>query len=97
MLKLYEAAMSPDADISSNGFFMMVLAVDILGATVHIEKELDALYNGLGASFIEHGEVRIQEVKPSHGFQAGTILCSFSIPYTKPDTVNMVAIKGDTS
>lgn len=91
-LKLYEAQMAPDPDISSNGFYMMVLAVDILGATVHIEKELDALYNGLGASFIQHGEVTIAEFKPP--FKAGTILCSFSIPYVKP-TVNMVAIKGE--
>ena len=81
-LKLYEAEMAPAPDVQSNGFYMMVLAVDILGATVHIEKELDALYNGIGESLVESGEVTIGEVKPP--FKAGTILCSISIPHGRP-------------
>lgn len=85
-LKLYEAEVLPDVDISSRGFYMLVLAVDILGATVHIERELDNVYgDGLGADFVTHGTATIREVKPP--FKSGYLLCRISYPPEPPSII----------
>ena len=82
-LKLYEGEILADPDIQSNGFYMLVLAVDILAAMVHIERAVDEHYgDGLGTIFVETGECKIKEFNGP--FRAGTVLCNISYPHDRP-------------
>lgn len=84
-LRLFEADLPSDSEINADGFYMMVLAVDLEQAKKYIEIQLDYVYrNGLGGSLIEHGEIIISEVQPP--FPKGRVLCAFSYPH-KPKSL----------
>jgi hypothetical protein len=75
-LKLFEASLKPDPQINADGFYMMVLAVDIQNAIVRIQQYFNNVYGGV--IDVEKDGVSVKEIKPPFG--AGDVLYSISIP-----------------